>query len=290
MSDPYFLKFPLVRYANSAAVNIMKRSKIIDEVFSSPYVFHPFELREGDRADTIADQYYDDAYLSWIVYFSNRVVDPYYGWHLSYDDFQKFIVQKYGSIESAQDKVIFYRNNWYNDDTRLTEAFWEDTLESTLKKYWTPEYADYNQVLYYRRKDVDWLINTNMYVKFDVTLNSNTNFANAELVDVTLSANNRFGAGEIIQQNTSVVIIKNVSGNTSANGISITGRESGASANVANSTVVEINIEADEFVYWEAVSYYDYENELNESKRSIKLIDNRYRESVVDQFTQKMAE
>ena len=46
----------------------------------------------------IADQYYGDSSLDWIVYLTNNITDPQWEWPLPQEVFDDFIRSKYGSI------------------------------------------------------------------------------------------------------------------------------------------------------------------------------------------------
>ena len=54
--EKYFDKFPLTAYSNSVVIDITKRVKVLDRVFSNPYAFYPFDIgnatnyafRDGD--------------------------------------------------------------------------------------------------------------------------------------------------------------------------------------------------------------------------------------------------
>lgn len=289
MTARYFEQFPLTNYNGSNVVNIMERGKIATATFGNPYVFYPYQLSETDRPDSIADQYYDDPYFSWLVFFSNQTIDPYYGWYLSYADFNNFLVEKYGSIEITQQKAVFYRNNWYNDDSKITEDFYFNNLPPVVMKYWTAVMDSNDSVLYYQRAPIDWIVDTNMFIQFNVTYSDNTvSFANNEVVDI-IQAPFSIGTGQVEVQNTSAVILKHITGNTTANGIILVGRESNCSATVGNSSVIQVNLDAEEFVYWEPVMIYDVENERNENNKTIRLIDNRFSALALQQLTQQLA-
>ena len=95
MAEEYFKKFPLVNYNNYAAINITERVVVTEESFRNPFIFYPYDLSEGQRPDQLADKYYNDQYLSWMLYMINQVEDPYYDWYLSEKDFQLFLCKKY---------------------------------------------------------------------------------------------------------------------------------------------------------------------------------------------------
>lgn len=54
---------------------------------------------------------------------------------------------------------------------------------------------------------------------------------------------------------------------------SIIGADSLANTTLTdNAVIIKQNIPSEELIYWSPVSYYEYETQLNESKKNIKLI------------------
>jgi hypothetical protein len=51
---------------------------------------------------------------------------------------------------------------------------------------------------------------------------------------------------------------------------------------------ISTSIPAEELIYWESVSVYDYEVEQNAKKRNIKLIDNRFADSATKELKNLM--
>ena len=56
----------------------------------------------------------------------------------------------------------------------------------------------------------------------------------------------------------------------------IYGTESGVNNSIYTSSLYAQNFDSDEEAYYSAVTYYDYEVEKNESKKSIKVLDQPY--------------
>ena len=131
MADRYFDKFPTISYGNNNVVDITRRVALLEKISTDPFAFYPYDITSNERADQLSHRYYEDPYKSWILYLGNKIVDPYYEWYLSDDEFQEYIVNKYGSYVNAADKIKYYRNNWVNTED-ITVSFW-DSLPKTLK-------------------------------------------------------------------------------------------------------------------------------------------------------------
>jgi hypothetical protein len=271
--DKYFDKFPTITYNGHSVKNIMLRTKILDRVYNKPEYFNRIELNYSERADNIAYELYGDQYLSWLLYLSNEIVDPYYQWYLSQEEFDSFIVSKYGSVEIAQNKVAYWSNNWYEDQVTITKSFYDNTLPDYRKQYYEPVFIG-NSILEYKRKEIDWTVNTNQIWEYSVT--SDPSFVFDEKVTVAGVAN-----GQVLHSNSSVVRVHQVFGVASNNfpGI-MTGLVSNNSVAVSAPTLILTNIPVEEQVFWSPTYYYDIEETKNNSKQTIKALDANFSSKV----------
>lgn len=269
----YFTKLGTVNYNNELVNNIITSVRFNEIVKKNFVVFYPYTIKEGERAETIAANYYEDERYAWLVYLSNSIIDPYYEWPMSVEEFNRFLIKKYGSIEKSTTGIAFYRNAWYKDDSMISTAAY-NALPAANKKYWNPIIGFSNQIGSYERKKIDFISDTNRTVS--VTLNSSNNIIVGERATQTNAS------GFVASVDTNKITLKHISGSF-ANG-AITFEDSKASRTVTNTVIVHSAIPATEAVYWESVSFYDYENELNESRKSIKLIDRQYLDTIEDQI------
>ena len=99
----YFEYFPAINYdirgnKNEARfeqiTNILKRVRKKIEV-NNAALFEQYFIQDGDRADTLAYQFYGDSTLLWIIMYANYMTNPYYDWPLNYFDLQKYVADKY---------------------------------------------------------------------------------------------------------------------------------------------------------------------------------------------------
>lgn len=288
--DNYFKHYPLVRYgnnvSNTVSVNLLAKIAFQKTIQQNYEIFHPYTIQEGDRADTIANYYYGDPGYDWIVYYSNNVVDPYYDWFMDGDSFNRFITSKYGSLTSARRKIKFFRSNYVADDSMITPAAY-DSFSANQKRFWAPVIGQNNNVIRYERKKEDVIFQTNKTEQLSISLVGNTSFSNNEYVFQT-SGGTTVSTGTVIFANSSVCIITNVIGTmTTANNLK--GGDSLANATVSSVNTLSTSISADIQSYFESVNFYDYENELNEQKKNIKLIDVAYVSAIEREFKQLLS-
>jgi len=103
----YFSYFPSVDYdiakdgKTENVVDILRRFIIKSSLDERTTIFYDYDMKDGDRPDTIAHKYYGDSKYDWIVLMFNNIIDPFYDFALSQLNFEKFITSKYGSIAEA---------------------------------------------------------------------------------------------------------------------------------------------------------------------------------------------
>jgi len=119
----YFKFFPKTVHTDRTAVDISRRTKILEDIAADPYVFLPYTVTQDDRPEDISNYYYGTPNLVWLVYYSNNIIDLYSQWPMTQDDFDKYIIKKYteqsgetgfGVIawtqnETIDDNIIYYQ-------------------------------------------------------------------------------------------------------------------------------------------------------------------------------------
>lgn len=277
MPGYYFSYFPQINYgeANNRCLNLTKNIEISNNVKGQAIFYYPYVIKEGMRSDLLAYSYYGDSYLEWLIFKTNGIVDPYYGWYLNQDDFNNFIVTKYGSIANSQQRVKYFQVDWSDDTSTLSPLQFYSQIPEAFQKYYAPIFGHGSQILYFQRSRDDWIVNTNQIVRLDIKMNNNNQFSNSELV-IFNQGGQTIGNAEVIIANSTVLKIQHVFGNVSSNAATIVGLTSNAQANLIDSFVVDYVIPLAEYIYWTPVYLYDYERAKNEANKNIYLIDSRY--------------
>jgi len=293
----YFSKFPLTQYKGQLSINILKRVGLSTSVKKYLTAFYTHTMKRDETVDELAFNYYDDVNYDWLVYLANDIIDPHYDTSMSGLDFDQYIVKKYGSRRNAIRKIIHYKSDYQSDDTILSKSGYEalsptfslgenidpDSV-SNVKKYWAPLVSAIGVVGYERSKETI-LYNTNKIMSFGFTTPMTTAFTLGDIVE-----RDEYNHGEIVFANTSVCNVKNVLGDfTSGSNYTIT-NDAGVTATV-NAASVKTDrqvIPAAEVVYQKAVSYYDYEVELNDKKKEIFLVDKLNSKTLSSQLTESM--
>lgn len=129
----YFNKFPTIQYKGKEAYDITRRSKFLSQTLNNPYVFLPYTVKEGERAEDVAHHYYGSVKYTWLVLMSNDMVDPYTDWPLSEDLFNSYLIDKYKGLlgydghrvidwtqnETITENVIYYYKHEFGQLIRI---------------------------------------------------------------------------------------------------------------------------------------------------------------------------
>ena len=264
----FFKHFPTLFHSNTVATNIIARVRFEESVVKNLAVFLPYQIQEGQRADQIADEYYNDPSLDWIIYLSNNITDPLHQWPKTQDIFENFVAAKYGSIANSQQQVAYYRVNYETDDRVISTSAYE-ALGSSQKQYWAPIISYNNRVINYQRKELTDVVETNKIVSLTGTFGT---FTESDMIKQSSSV-----TGTVSFANSTNLVIKHVSG-TWQTGATVYHMTSNA---VANATITAVStiatpIDSEELSYWTSVSQYEVEYEANEARKNIMLLSSAY--------------
>ena len=103
----YFRELPNIDYqdflsdSNSSqnylrVKNLFRRNKIRDDLQNAFTFFEKYEIVEGARPDTIAEEFYGSAELDWVVLMTAGIINVRNEWPLSNRDLYKMVEKKYG--------------------------------------------------------------------------------------------------------------------------------------------------------------------------------------------------
>ena len=291
MSDrtEYFRKFPLIVYNNETALNILRRVDFNREVKGFYTAFYDTDIKEGERVETLAYDYYDDVDMDWLVYHTNDIIDPYNDVPLDDNVLLASIKSKYGSIAKSQKKGYLYRNNYRGDISVIPNGSY-DALSANRKKYWDLT-SSITGVTGYKRKEEEIYASTNMIISYSFAAEATNTFTNDEIVSFTSGL--KSGTATVASANTTSVVLQHISGDwsTMTTDFDVTGDDSNETItfNHGTYTLIQNVIPADEQIYFSPFYYFDYEIELNETKRKIYLVDRAYKDKLNEQLDDLMA-
>lgn len=265
----YFDKIPTITYKGALCKNLLARARLSDQTREQKAVFYPYTMEGADRVDILSNDYYDDPGFTWLIWLTNNTIDPYYDVALEETDFVQYIIKKYGSYENAARKIQFYRNNWYDNTNVQITVTQFNALSPSLKKYYEPVIDNNLAPIAYKRKRHDDTVATNKVITLGIS-NATGTFTVGEEIRVTTS-NYAF----VTFANSSVVTCQHVTGEFTTID-TITGQTSGVQADIDTVTLIIETAASTDVGYWTPVTFLDYEQEQNENKKTIQLLDPRY--------------
>lgn len=114
----YFRQIPNFEYVSrlpnaqigdySEVKNIFKRGKIREDILNELAYFTKYQIRGNDRPDNVAYEIYGDSNLDWVVLLSNNIVNVQTEWPLPQQDFDEYLLDKYGSYDTLYNGIHHY--------------------------------------------------------------------------------------------------------------------------------------------------------------------------------------
>lgn len=122
----YFRELPNIQYPSIfgdrrnideyvSAKNIFKRPKLRTDIANAITGFTYYQIRDGERPDQIAEKFYNNAELDWVVLITNNITNVYNEWPLDNDSLYKYMIDKYGSEEKLGE-IHHYETVEYTDE------------------------------------------------------------------------------------------------------------------------------------------------------------------------------
>ena len=79
--------------------NLFRRNKLRDDLQNVFTVFDKYEIVDGARPDTVAEEFYGDAELDWVVLMTAGIINVRDEWPLSNYRLYQYVEHKYGILE-----------------------------------------------------------------------------------------------------------------------------------------------------------------------------------------------
>jgi len=76
--------------------NLFRRTKIRDDLQNVFTIFNKYEIKEGARPDTVAEEFYGSAELDWVVIITAGIINVRNDWPLSSKELYDYSLEVYG--------------------------------------------------------------------------------------------------------------------------------------------------------------------------------------------------
>ena len=88
--------------------NLFKKGKLREDIFQDLAFFTKYKIEGDDRPDNVAFKVYGDSTLDWLVLICNNVVNIQTEWPLTQQEFDTFLLGKYGDYETLYGGIHHY--------------------------------------------------------------------------------------------------------------------------------------------------------------------------------------
>ena len=95
--------------------NLFKKGKLREDIFQSVAVFEKYQIRGDDRPDNVAFDVYQDSKLDWLILACNNILNIQTEWPMRQSDFDRFMLEKYGSYDTLFNGVHHYETTEIRD-------------------------------------------------------------------------------------------------------------------------------------------------------------------------------
>lgn len=137
----YFAKFPNALYDFSkqgstkptliVVKDIIRRVKLNSRVANSVFSYDMYDVKDGERPDVLAHQFYNTSNLAWVILVTNEIHDVWEDWPRTERELKSMIVKKYGA--NADNVHHYERPQLSGDTTKMIR-----TTETTYYTYPSP--------------------------------------------------------------------------------------------------------------------------------------------------------
>ena len=133
----YFDSFPIIQYGSTDGTiknvtNLLRRVAIRTKVKTNAALFDTYDIKSGETPEIIADKFYDDPELHWVIMLVNNVTDRYHDWPMNEQQFSTFINEKYSDPDGIHHHEITQESG---DTTQKIEVYDPDLISSDTDAY-----------------------------------------------------------------------------------------------------------------------------------------------------------
>ena len=151
----YFRELPNLRYPSFLkekkssldyieVKNLFRRIKLRDDLQSNFTIFNKYEIEEGMRPDTVAEEMYGSAEFDWIILTVAGILNVRNEWPLNNRDLYNYCFDKYD--DSLNSVRFFETKEVKNADGKLTEK-----ISTPIEIHLTVKYIDRKMTIKWRK-------------------------------------------------------------------------------------------------------------------------------------------
>jgi len=139
----YFEKFPKISYTlddyrtGQVVPDILRRNAFVSEIVNNTAFFDTYDVRDGETPEILADLFYNDPTLHWVILHANEIVDPRFDWPLDTNSLVRFCEGKYANIYAThhfEDVNGYVVNSTEVGSTPISNFTYEDRLNEEKRR------------------------------------------------------------------------------------------------------------------------------------------------------------
>jgi hypothetical protein len=130
MTKPYFRQVPNFDYVSRnpgekyiseyiPVKNLFKRGKIREDIFGDLQFFEKYSIIGDERPDNVANKFYGDSTLDWVVLLSNNILNIQSEWPMTQQTFDKVMLERYGSYDNLYN-IRYYETEEIKNSLDIT--------------------------------------------------------------------------------------------------------------------------------------------------------------------------
>lgn len=274
----FFDKFPLTRYDidksgnTTISVDILKRINFRESVRNESHYYQNYTIEDGETPEIVSFKFYGESGLHWILLLLNETIDPYFQWPLSNDSLENFNKKKY------EGQAFYFSGDdlYFDKNTEVYVSSRSGTKHKEIRglvKEWD---ATYRKLVLYNTEGT--------FLVGDTVSGTSSVGTISRLVDIHSQAVHHF-------KDNNGDTINPLGTPPNDDGIQVVVGQTGDSpydvtaATFGNSVLWSYVTSNDESITTHSVvTNQTYENDLNESKRSIKVLQRNLLDGIINDF------
>ena len=100
--------------------NLFRKGKLREDIFQNLSFFEKYKIIGNDRPDNVAFEVYGDSKLDWVVLLSNNILNIQSEWPLPQNDFDRFLLDKYGDYNTLYNGIHHYETEEVKNSQGVT--------------------------------------------------------------------------------------------------------------------------------------------------------------------------
>lgn len=129
----FFKRFPLTWDKEARVItNITKKILVSNKLRDTSVLYYKYKVQDGERLDSICHKLYSDESYQWVLVLINNWLDPRGDLPLTSDEFNSYLISKYGSVQIAQTTPHHYEDSdgeWVDAETTPNVVVYCDQWE-----------------------------------------------------------------------------------------------------------------------------------------------------------------